>query len=258
MPSSIGISLAMPQWNVVLPPVVRYLDATYVDEFLSSGRLRIPTFKRFWENENDELGDEFESLVRVHGVAGDGSPFNGAGVNGADALVLSTSCVEDLALGARLSSGYTSAFRITDTVAFAAAVAASVPRYRGGFQGYCIYRDSKLVVLHDFASHYPTLRPPNNELEAQAFVNGLNRYVAERVTMNALFRKPLKYREQNEYRFIWLTPDAGGKDYLDVECSDAIRFCERVEATPQGPDMTVNILGAHATVMTRFDPSKEQ
>lgn len=253
--SAIVIDVPLAPMQVVLPHVVRYLEPKYVDEFFELGRLRISTCKKFWDHKDEERGDEHESLIRASGVHGDGGKFNGSVVASTDCIVLSTSCVEDLEEGAKLSSGYTSAIRIIDPINFAMQIARAIPGYNGAFQSQCIYRDSRHLELEDFAQHFPSSTPPSDEAAAIAHVKRLNEYLGSRVTCDALLRKGLKYRNQNEYRFVWFTPEAEGKEFLDVVALDARQFCRRVTTTPAGPDLTVDIMGAKMTMLTRFDPN---
>lgn len=48
---------------------------------------------------------------------------------------------------------------------------------------------------------------------------------------NSTFIEENKYQDQVEYRFIWTINSQfyPMKEYIDIECKEAIQFCERIE-----------------------------
>jgi hypothetical protein len=247
--SVITVPVEFLPWHIVNPTVVRYLERRYVDDFFETGKLRIPSCKAFWKHGDEQRGDQHEALIRVVGTHTSGGRFDGSACFAGDSFVLSTSCVEDLAVGSTFASSYDAAIRILDPVGFGVAVARSVPGYKGGFQGFCRYRDSRTVELEE---PVPDFVPPTNEADAKTVVDRLQAFVSGHATLHALLQKGLKYRSQNEYRFVWNSFEAESVDFLDIVVPEARQFCRRVISTPDGPDLTSNWAGAQVTVMTKL------
>jgi hypothetical protein len=80
-------------WNVRTPLLTRYLEAKYVELFFKEGVLRIPSFKKFRENPDEQRGDPAEGAAYQE-ITAPNARHTIVGLNGQEAYVLSCSTVE--------------------------------------------------------------------------------------------------------------------------------------------------------------------
>lgn len=248
----VQIPLVTASWGVKLPDVVRYLEREFVNRFFDEGELMIPTVRKFHKHADEERGDEHEGMARIEATV-NGAPVNGLVGAGGDAFILSTSCIDDEGLMRQLN--YDAAIRIVDVIGFASAIASRIPYFRQGIQGYCIYRNSKKVVA--------SVSRPGVSLDFDTIgkdpiktFNDMKQIVSEVATQDALFRKSIKYAHQAEYRFAWHSESAIGQDSIVVKCPDARRFCERVDVFPTDNEMSMNVMGATMSMITKSEFEK--
>lgn len=249
MHNAISIPLQITNWEVKLPTVVRYLEAKYVDEFLNDGKLMLSSIKRFWKHKDEHRGDDDEGKAHLRMNLG-GMPFQGLVTMGSGAFVLSCSCVEDKAL--MQTFGYSAAFRINNTIGFAHAIARALPGFTGGAQGFCVYRDSRVVERTNVDVDLPQM-PPQNGDEAIRMFHKMNSAVAGAAALEPLFRKPIKYAAQNEYRFIWFSKLADEKENIILEVPQALEFCERIVDIPKNTEMEMVFLGAKMSMHSSLE-----
>jgi len=147
---------------------------------------------------------------------------------------------------------YSSAFRVTNTIGFAHAIARALPGFTGGAQGPCVYRDSKVIERTNLEMELPQMPPQNGE-EAIRMFHKMNSAIAGAAAMEPLFRKPIRYAPQNEYRFVWFSKLAEEKDSIIVDAPQALEFCERVVDIPKSTEMEMVFLGAKMSMHSTLD-----
>ena len=142
--AKIVVTLAS-EWAIRRPFLFRYLDRSFVDQFFDSGTLRLSSFSAFSKHEDEERLDPNEGMGILENVdhEGEGQTIFAAMGQGHDAYVLCGSAIHssDLTQAFQADSG----FRINDQTAFGVAVAQSIPGFRTGREGACIYTDRKIV-----------------------------------------------------------------------------------------------------------------
>jgi hypothetical protein len=123
-----------------------------------------------------------------------------------------------------------SCFRIVKPVDFSIAVSNAILGFNQSLQGFCNYREYRMIKkqitgmeITDFTGPEGTIiigGQKGNERADEILGNGID----------LMFLKQKKYQEQCEYRFIWSinTQFYQMHEYIDVECKEAIQFCERV------------------------------
>jgi hypothetical protein len=210
--------IPIPQpWHIRTPAVVRYLEAQYVDEFFTDGKLRLTSFATFRTYEDEQAGDPHDGRTyqevmgpNHHGVV--------VATNGAANYVLCSSTVESDAMADlwRRDAG----IRILDTFGFAQAVAQRIPGFLFGMEGPCTYVHDLTVIVRDDRT---LVLPAEKDIEAWAA--RMDADVAER-GKESFFRKRLLYSPQSEYRFVWIGTGAE-RPYLKVECPEARQYCQR-------------------------------
>jgi hypothetical protein len=206
--------------NIVRRVVTRYLDEKHVESFFRDGTLRIPSFRLFRENPDEQRGDYLEGRVAAE-LDGPNIHYAIQAWNGQAAFVMCGSLVESERMEEIFSTK--SAIRILDIGRFANVVSRHIPGFVEGMQGNCIYRRD--TVLRKAVSQ--TFEPPQSEEAMEAWAAKHDQFIAEQ-TREGYFLKRLKYEEQNEYRLIWFAHSDDSKEALFVTCPEARVLCERV------------------------------
>jgi hypothetical protein len=122
-------------------------------------------------------------------------------------------------------------FRIKDPLGFSFAVANAIPGFSQAIQGLCNYQNVRLIdkpiddmSVNDFTNE-------NGELiiGGPKMFQRLGEMTGDGSDLMLLKEK--KYQNQAEYRFIWKvsTQFFEIQEFFDVECKEAIQFCERIK-----------------------------
>lgn len=204
-------------WGVRTPPVIRVMESIYVEAFFKSGALRISSFE-FFRKHSDERRRDGEEGTAVMEIKSQESTMSAVALNGQEAYVLCASTVEP-----ELTADQDGLI-IDDTIAFSAAVSRFLPGFMGGTEGLCTYRSNTLYKAFDSHEFGPPAdgEDPEKWAEQQERIAGLH-------MQNKFFIKHSRFSHESEYRMIWFC-SGKPKDYIDIECADAIRFCRRLRA----------------------------
>lgn len=223
--AKVAVTLAS-EWSIRRPFVFRYLDKSFVDQFFDNGMLRLSSFSAFSKHEDEERLDASEGMGILENVdhEGEGQTLFAVMGQGHDAYVLCGSTIhsETLAKAFQANSG----FRINDPTAFGVAVAQSIPGFRGGREGSCIYADGKIVNRQARKLDLESMRvsPEGKELDMGKLFGSLFGMAGD----DLYFLKIQKYQHQAEYRLLWSVKELHG-DFIDIRCPDAVQFCTRFE-----------------------------
>lgn len=214
-------------WQVLRPTVIRYLEKEYVDRFFDTGELRLSTFDMFRQHPDERCRDEQEGKVLIDCITADGRELIGVAAFGLSAYVLCGTTVESAEMQRKMKRD--SFFRITDTIGFAHAVAQSIPGFAGGVEGFCIYQDGRTIMKYG--------TPPIGDLDALNKHRNrnalLNHYIQQAAGTDAQFLKQSKFRDEAEYRFVWLT-DRHVTEPITIHVPDARTFCQREHVRDPG------------------------
>jgi hypothetical protein len=184
-------------WYVRTPTIHRYLkERQWVEEFLSTGRIRLAAFREFRNHPDEVRKDEGEgffgsekSFAPPEGSQAKPLFLHISGDAGRRSYVL-CACVRRDDTFTKFGTNY---ITIADTTAFAAHIARQLPGFERGWEGFCIYGGNRYtsseVSEGEAAAVYKALesgqRPPSP------------------VSFPVLFAKPTKFAEELEYRLIW-------------------------------------------------------
>lgn len=216
--------------DIYLPNIYRYMDKQFIDLFFEKGILRLSSFKKFREYPDEIRGDKNEGNGSVTGTTDkSGFQFHVMSNVGSDAYMLCGSIIDSDAI--RNTFKTDSCFRIVKPLDFSVAVSNAILGFKQSFQGFCNYREHRLIKklipgmdINDFTGPEGTIiigGQKGNERTNQILGNGID----------LMFLKEKKYQDQCEYRFVWTinTQFFTMSDYIDIECKEAVQFCERVE-----------------------------
>ena len=204
-------------WEIRTPIITRYMDQKYVDEFLSEGKLRIPSFLQFRANPDEQRGDVLEGRVSARISVPNGS-HTVVAINGQEAYVLCAATVENPSMKANFNTS--AGFRILNPIAFADTVSRHIPGFVGGMEGLCFYRSDVAILKTDQRE----IVPPDKFQDPEQWARDYEKALGE-LTKEAFFVKRLIYAHQGEYRFIWFAT-GNEKPFIDIFCPEAVQFCE--------------------------------
>ncbi len=201
------------------PYVYRYMDSAFIEEFFESGRLRLSSFDAFSKHEDEQRKDTSEGKAVVFASSPNQTQVSVIG-KGHDAYVLSTSVLDDDALGEQF--GTLDRLEIFHPLQFALAIARRLPGCAGSLQGSCHYSDKPMEVRSndiDFSTRTPDGSIPMENVLGPAMQSS---------GQLPLFRKRMRFKHQAEYRFFWFAPVA--EPFLFIECPEARQYCRRIGA----------------------------
>lgn len=147
------------------PAVYRYEDEQWIDQFFDTGSLRLSTFTKFSQYQDEIRGDSSEGSGVCYGETPNGQSVMVAQTQGISALVLC--CTHYLDAELQRSFGRDSAFQITNTVGFAHEISRQLVGFRHGLEGSCIYRSSRSIarsIEFDFEKY----KLPDGNISMQA------------------------------------------------------------------------------------------
>lgn len=214
-------------WSSRSPRVYRFLAKTFVDEFFTTGRLRLSSFARFRKHTDEQRLDVNEGTISILCRTDNSSsePILVQAIVGADAYVLSASLAPSGDVMRAFEAD--SAIVIRDPVGFAQAIGRALPAFRFGFDGPCSYQSRRFV--------YADLSKLNAGSEAlQAFVTDssdpdyqvrMGELIGTVAGKDAYFLKHHDYISQNEWRFVWVV-ERVTDDVIFVTAPDARQYCE--------------------------------
>lgn len=197
--------------RMLLPsgPITKMAKSGHVDAFFSQGRIRLGTFNYFNGCDHKEVNDVEEGRFILVGRSSTATAFAQL-AGGFDHYAFccysgppDPECIKRF--------GYDSAYIIRDPERFAQAISEALKADAYEYAS-CVYSPNKVVVADvpdgfDFQKVSPHL---------------LNLTTAAK-----FYVKPKGYSHQREFRFLWRMPADVGT-YLDIECPEAVAFCDRL------------------------------
>ncbi len=212
------------QWQILRPRVYRFLPKNYVEDFFADGSLRLSSFQRFAQHQDEQRNDASEGFGLRSGVGSEMSVFTVQG-RGADCYVLCGS-MHDTAATRECFPDCDGCIIIDNPTEFAAQVALQIPYFKGGYEGSCIYQDDA-SIQKSLGTTTPEELYGKFQNEDGTISMDLIPHVASRVGgIEEFFIKLGKYSPQSEYRFLWQSK--GILDgHLDIKVPDAIQLCRK-------------------------------
>lgn len=201
----------------VMPYLYRYEDSNYIDKFFETGELKISCFNEYINYEHENLGDKNEGYSISYGFTENDMTIVAVTMIGKNAGVFCTSTILDKKLLNKFSRN--SVFVIKKPLEFMLEVLKSILRVCEVYHGNCIYLESK-----HYTNNVPALNP--GDLNRLTF-DDLSRIVNSNFSAEQYFQKDIKYQDQSEYRFVFIT-DRPFEKYIIIDVPEAIKYCEKV------------------------------
>jgi hypothetical protein len=216
--------------DIYLPNVYRYMNKEFVDLFFNKGILRLSSFRRFRNYPDEIRGDKKEGGGSVAGVSDSGGfQFHVVTKTGNDAYILCGSIIESDEIKKVFSCD--SYLRIIKPLEFSVAISNAIIGYSQSFQGFCNYKDYRIIKktieglnINDFTNEQGEIIIGDSKMNQK-----VDQIIGSGIDL--MFLKEKKYQNQFEYRFIWTINSKYYQmnEYIDVECKEAIQFCEKLE-----------------------------
>ncbi|MBN2156817.1 MAG: hypothetical protein JW776_12310 [Candidatus Lokiarchaeota archaeon] len=216
--------------DIILPNVYRYNNKQFVDLFFEKGIIRLSSFARFRTYPDEIRGDRHEGRGSVTGESTkEGFQFHVMTQTGNDCYILCGSLVESERLKEIFNCD--SCFRIINPLEFSVAISNAIIGFKQSSQGICNYRDYRIITktIEDLSINDFTNEQGNLIIGGHKMNKRINQLIGSGIEL--MFLKENKYQDQVEYRFVWSinTQFYPMKEYIDIDCKEAIQFCERIE-----------------------------
>jgi hypothetical protein len=214
--------------NLALPVTYRYMDKKYIDLFFEKGILRLSSFRKFKMYPDEIRGDKSEGGGTFKTMTKEGSQFLLMTNTGESEYMLCSSLIQSDELTKQFNVD--SFFKIIKPLEFSAAISNSIPGCSQAFLGFCNYQDHRIVEkkIKDFSINEFTDEKGSFIIGGPKMSQRTNEIMENGIEL--MFLKENKYQVQAEFRFIWSINSQfySIKEFLDIECKEAIQFCEKV------------------------------
>lgn len=215
--------------NLSLPNVYRYMDKKYSTLFFEQGIIRISSFERFRKYPDEIRGDTNEGGGTYETFSKEGTQnliMTNTGQNG---YMLCTSLLYSKDLMTEF--GVDSCIRIKDTVGFSNAILNAIAGSNEAFLGFCNYKEFRVATknIQTFSDQDDLSENGTITIFRPKFNDRINETIGSGIEL--MYMKELKYQNQCEFRFVWNIDRRFFeiKEYLDIECKEALQFCELIE-----------------------------
>ena len=206
-------------WRMLLPPIYRYLPSRYVDQFFSTGVLRLSSIATFRAHKDEARGDTEEGASKVI-LRGSDRTFAATIYHSEAAYILCGSFILSPSI-MRAFDGCDSAIEITNVADFGLEIARHLPGFQRGLSGYCIYSQGSLLMRDIPEKPFPL--PSEEQLTEQV----LREAAAKAAQEERFFLKAPKFAAQAEYRLIFAMDDPPSGP-LVLHAPRARDFCRKV------------------------------
>lgn len=192
-----------------------------MDDFFEHGRLRLSSFAKFLQHEDEQRNDSKEGhALLIHRTAEGGGQTLAVRIEpNHNAYVLCGSSVPSHSL--KEAFGADSAIIIRDVVGFVEAVAEAIPGFVRSIHGICSYQSTRIILRDLGWNDIADAETSDPEKMNQA---GLDVALGELLTADVNFLKGAEFAHQVEYRMLWAVEKTN--EHIDIEAPNAIRFCE--------------------------------
>jgi hypothetical protein len=190
-----------------VPYLYRYENQKWIDEFFSTGNIKLSSFAEYQSYEDEQLGDKHEGFSRLM-MHGDNDTLISTGVQiGFKEYCFCLSTVNDESLKDTFSRN--SKFQITDPLNFILEITKSMTRVDKVIHGHCLYLNDR--IISEQISGLP------NTTHTSHMINQM------------YFLKKTELQHQSEYRIIWFT-DRDVKDSTIFHCPEARKYCDQLKS----------------------------
>lgn len=204
-------------------PVYRYMKEQYVDEFLSSGKLRLSSFEAFAKHPDEDMRDANEGFHTL-AAAGRDSTMYLVSRHGGVCFVASAS-YRGPWVPSSLSQNR-ACLEIRNPLLFATAIAKALNDCNAAVVGACSYVHQRSTLLEVPGYNFNEAHQLGGLAVIQQEAEALLQY-------RPMFMKPARFQDEQEFRFVWRM-DRPVPETMDIVCLDARAFCRKVDLVDHG------------------------
>jgi len=204
------------QFQPYIPPVFRYLERRFVDDFFSKGELQLSTFLKCRKHPDEQRCDIDEGCGTIEYNI-NGTPARTEMQVGLDSYMLCTSlmCADQLFVDFKCDS----CIKIKDPLSFADIVARKLHEVNKVLFGPCQYMPNRIIDRRDAIEPHCQNDQDYQTLFQNKVVKGIP---------HVQFRKHNDFCNQREYRFLWAIENAIRLEEPKViEVPEALQLCSR-------------------------------
>jgi len=200
-------------------PIYRYLSQQeYVDNFFNHGQIRISTVKDFAKHPDERFVDNEEGN-NILAVTGENSTLYSLTEHGQASYIMSCSLLGPWANIRKYRKMH--CYEITNPWQFAIAIAGKVNNCSNVVLGPCSYINTRVMVRNAAELNLVEINNSSGQ-------EGINQTVEGLLHHAPLFRKPIRYKMEFEYRLMWLV-NREVTEPLILNCPEAVKFCRRLD-----------------------------
>jgi hypothetical protein len=205
------------------PPVFRYLEQKFIDEFFTSGKLQLSSFSKFAEHPDEQRHDADEGwcVVDIKMPTKKKRLRSRVGIP-KNSYILSTSLKRDQKLMIDFDrDGY---FKINDVEGFGLAIASKIVGLTNLIAANCEYMNYKEIGLTMGAEAEEAIE---QDEKGRMNINKVMALLRNAIFPEVYFLKLNLHAHQEEFRFVW---EVGYEvsEPLIIECPEAIQYCEKI------------------------------
>ena len=222
-PPVLRLNISAP-WAILRPTMFRLMEKQYVDDFFEHGKLRLSSFEKFSQHNDEQRQDPSEGKSVNSAFDGSMTVVTGTGVGGSSYILCGASN-----LSGEVSTAFPdcdAAIQINNPTEFAAAISFALPNFRDGMEGACIYREKRLIERKYTDGRQNRIFEQNKLEGGGVDMKVLQEMQAETGGIEQFFLKADKYSPQSEYRLVWNCTKSD--DVVDLVVPAAKQFCTRL------------------------------
>lgn len=208
-----------------IPFLYRFMEAQYVEMFFETGMLKLTTFEKCKELEDENRKDTKEGQSELFGYDGDCKLEIGFGVGG-DVILLCTSlCSEYKDKKGTIYNKYIEIFDVQGLIlAIAEQLSKSGYVVKTILFGPCFYSEKEFHnVVHSEAFREKMDKEQSFDWdELSKITNTIAGY-------NIYFQKPIEKRQENEFRFLWIVDNIKKNKDVFVTVPHPEAYCRLID-----------------------------
>ena len=211
-----------------IPPIYRYLEKEYVDEFFETGKLRLSSFKQFSKHDDEQRQDKQEGRGKIvmHIKDTDIRIEMEKGTKD-NAYVLCGSLIYVDKLRADFKCD--SCFLIEEPLLFTQVISLKLENCVNIVLGPCSYSEEKMINAVDIPKEEYDMMFPEGFNSGKMDFNAMFNLGMNRIGNSLLFKKLDKYSHQHEYRILWRIDAPKTQDHIYIYAPEAIKYCRRIK-----------------------------
>lgn len=202
----------------------KYLDQVYIDRFFETGEIKLGTYNSFSKTE-DKYRTDYQEGTHEYVVWNKNRTHKWTlrRMTGGHNVIYCTSASNEFEKLTRKfnCNGY---FKIINSLGFAYALAKSIKGFQLGLEGPAIYTETGQT---NFYTEKYKVDDFTNDTPVHEIFKTFD--VISKINFDLYFSKRSDdYKDENEYRFVWLLDHEPSEDEQIINCPNALQYCQKI------------------------------